>query len=114
MDGNKHLVKLLLSFEIKDPNSPTRYYLLFPWADGTLWNFWEINDAVERRTGLCEWMINECYHLASALNTFHNERRDQLPKFSDIKKNQHDLYGRHGDVKAENILWFSKGNQLVL
>ncbi|KAK8127360.1 hypothetical protein PG984_008468 [Apiospora sp. TS-2023a] len=113
-DENKHLVKLLLSFEIGGPNNQTRYFLLFPWADGTLWDFWRLNDAVERRTSLSKWMIEECHHLSSALNIFHNERKSQLPRFKDIKENQHDLYGRHGDIKAENILWFSKDDQLVL
>ncbi|KAK7926921.1 kinase-like protein [Apiospora marii] len=114
--GNEkeHLVKLLASFEIQSHGKGrTQYYLLFPWADGTLWDFWKLNDAVESRVNLSQWMSHQCYRLAKALQIFHNERKTQL-RFPDIEAEQQELYGRHGDIKAENILWFKKQSQLVL
>ncbi|KAK8042862.1 kinase-like domain-containing protein [Apiospora phragmitis] len=113
-DDNEHLVKLLASFEIRSYRTQrTNYYLLFPWADGTLWDFWKLNDAVDRRTNLSQWMSEQCYRLAKALQVFHNERKNQLrnPDFEQEKK---ELYGRHGDIKAENILWFERQSRLVL
>ncbi|KAK8080791.1 kinase-like protein [Apiospora hydei] len=64
-------------------------------------------------------MSDQCYLLASALQIFHNERKKQL-RLPDveIEADQKELFGRHGDIKAENILWFKKQSeeldQLVL
>ncbi|KAK8010284.1 kinase-like domain-containing protein [Apiospora arundinis] len=113
-DDNEHLVKLLTSFEIRSyRNKRTEYYLLFPWADGTLWDFWKLNDAMDKRANLSQWMSHQCYQLAKALRVFHNERRNQLQR-PEIEEESQELYGRHGDVKAENILWFAKQSRLVL
>ncbi|KAK7981515.1 kinase-like protein [Apiospora saccharicola] len=113
-NGNKHLVQLLVSFEIQSHGKdPPRYYLLFPWADGTLWDFWKLNDALDRRINLSQWMSDQCYRLAEALQIFHNERKKQF-RIPDDEAHQEELYGRHGDVKAENILWFKRQSRLVL
>ncbi|KAK6827638.1 kinase-like protein [Apiospora arundinis] len=113
-NDNEHLVKLLTSFEIQSyRNRRTEYYLLFPWADGTLWDFWKLYDAVEQRANLSQWMSNQCYRLAHALKVFHNERRSAW-QYPDIAEEQKELFGRHGDVKAENILWFKTKGRLVL
>ncbi|KAK8867724.1 kinase-like domain-containing protein [Apiospora arundinis] len=109
-NDNEHLVKLLTSFEIQRRGRPTEYYLLFPWADGTLWDCWKLNDAVDKRANLPQWMSHQCYQLAKALKVFHNERENQL-QHPDIEEDQRKLYGRHGDVKAENILWFKDQKQ---
>ncbi|KAK7955978.1 uncharacterized protein PG986_005200 [Apiospora aurea] len=117
-NDNEHLVKLLASFEIHS-NGQVQYYLLFPWADGTLWDFWKEHDEVECRFNLSKWMSDQCYLLANALQIFHNERRNQLRiPDGEIEEDQEELFGRHGDIKAENILWFKKQSeeldQLVL
>ena len=112
-EDKEHLVKLLSSFEIRSYHKKrTEYYLLFPWADGTLWDFWKLNDAMDKRANLSQWMSHQCYQLAHALKVFHNERRNQLRP--DMEEESKELYGRHGDVKAENILWFAKQSRLVL
>ncbi|KAK8119590.1 kinase-like protein [Apiospora kogelbergensis] len=106
---NQHLVKLLASFEIQSyRNTHTEYYFLFPWADGTLWDFWKLYNAVEQRANLSQWMSHQCYRLAEALQFFHNERNIAFmrPGVNDIEEGQKQLFGRHGDIKAENILWF--------
>ncbi|KAK8033510.1 hypothetical protein PG991_002908 [Apiospora marii] len=111
---NKHLVQLLVSFEIQSHGKgPPRYYLLFPWADGTLWDFWKLNDALDHRISLSKWMSDQCHRLAEALQIFHNERRKQF-RIPDDEAQQEELYGRHGDIKAENILWFKRQSRLVL
>lgn len=58
-------------------------------------------------------MAEQCYELAKALAVVHNERIRQFRKF-DIQENQQELYGRHGDMKASNILWFSKDDILTI
>ncbi|KAK3387900.1 kinase-like domain-containing protein [Podospora didyma] len=104
-----HLIKLLVSFEIQK-QSGTEYYLVFPWAQGTLWDFWKRFKGQHERVSLSIWMADQCYHLAKALQGVHNERDQHLRLIQDIDSTQHELYGRHGDVKAENVLWFGKDN----
>jgi hypothetical protein len=113
-DSNQSIVKLLATFEIRNKNGRTEYYLLFPWADGTLWDFWKFHDAVDSRNKLPQWMADQCHRLALALQSFHNERNDQLRQMPSSTENDIELFGRHGDIKAENILWFKKRNDLVL
>ncbi|KAK8065262.1 kinase-like domain-containing protein [Apiospora hydei] len=113
-NDNEHLVKLLASFEIRSSvTNRTQYYLLFPWADGTLWDFWKLNDVLDRGANLSKWMSDQCYRLASALQAFHNERKNQL-RFLNIENDNKELYSRHGNIKAENILWFKAQSRLVL
>lgn len=59
-------------------------------------------------------MAEQCLQLAIALQLVHNERDNQIGNFTDIAKDDHDLYGRHGDVKAENTLWFKIDDILVM
>lgn len=120
-DSSQSIVKLLATFEIRK-NSRIEYYLIFPWADGTLWDFWQIHDAINSRIMLPQWMADQCYRLALALQSFHNERENQLRELRSGMKNdtvngaenERELFGRHGDIKAENILWFERQNELVL
>ncbi|KAF7526380.1 hypothetical protein G7054_g10783 [Neopestalotiopsis clavispora] len=113
-DSNQNIVKLLATFEIRNENGPTKYYLIFPWADGTLWRFWELHDTVDSRSMLPPWMADQCYRLALALQSFHNERSNQLKQLPSGMENDTELFGRHGDIKAENILWFERQKELVL
>jgi serine/threonine protein kinase len=59
-------------------------------------------------------MADQCYKLAAALMYVHNEREHHLRWLEDVKEDEQDLYGRHGDVKAENILYFEKPDILVM
>jgi serine/threonine protein kinase len=44
----------------------------------------------------------------------HNERERHLQRLDDVMEHEHDLYGRHGDVKADNILYFERDDILVI
>lgn len=111
--GNQSIVKLLATFEIRK-NGRTEYYLIFPWADGTLWDFWKLHNEVASRNMLTQWMADQCHRLALALQSFHNERNNQLMELSSGAEKDTELFGRHGDIKAENILWFERRNDLIL
>jgi len=100
-----HLIKLLVTFQWRG-----QYYLLFPFADGNLLDFWKRHRTVEqlpRDLGLALWFSGQCLGLAEGLkmiHTFefrHGETLDILPD------EQEKIHGRHGDLKPENILWFS-------
>lgn len=113
-EDDQHLIKLLVSFEIRTDRERT-FYFLYPWADGNLWRFWESNDETETRRSLADWMALECYRLAQGLMHVHNERENGIRTMPSIPENEHELYGRHGDIKAENILWYRRQhNKLVI
>lgn len=106
METKNHLIQLLATFEVynRSPTHPT-YYMLFPWADGDLGDFWK------RYTGRYKpkdkkhlgWMVDQFYHLAKALQCVHNERGLALPQPVNPESNR---FGRHGDIKPKNFLYF--------
>jgi serine/threonine protein kinase len=113
-----HLIKLLVTFQVKHVSEQglesSTFYLLFPWAEGDLWHFWKMHQTLPVRISRCTWMAEQCHKLAAALMYVHNEREQHLRTLDDVKEEEHDLYGRHGDVKAENVLYFEKRNILVM
>ncbi|KAI0127539.1 kinase-like domain-containing protein [Xylariales sp. AK1849] len=95
--AHEHLVTLLATFTLR-----RRYYFLFPFADCALDQYWE-----ERQKILVwnkenvRWIAKQCSGLIAALDTIHDPEHLHLQ----VKK-----YGRHGDIKPDNILWFSSSN----
>jgi serine/threonine protein kinase len=112
-----HLIKLLVTFEIRqvsDERPRSTFYFVFPWAEGDLWNFWSMHQNPEERIARCLWMAEQCYELAAALMYVHNERQVHLKALEDVMEDEYDLYGRHGDVKAGNVLYFEGRDILVM
>jgi serine/threonine protein kinase len=83
-----HLITLLATFKYGN-----RYGLVFPKADANLRKFWEQRPSPHFDGPTVLWIVEQMTGIAHALSLIHN--------FS-----EEDLYGRHGDLKAENILWF--------
>lgn len=108
--SEKHLIKLLLTFQQGD-----RSYLVFDWADGNLQEFWD-QETINVSQFNNAWIVRQCHGLATALkrihglSTFQKEERKKNPN---SESDDHREYGRHGDIKAANILWFKdyKGNR---
>jgi serine/threonine protein kinase len=89
---HKHLIEHLAICE-----NGTRYYLIFPWADGgNLREFWEREDSRERTPELALWSLQQMLGLAGALKALHS------------------VNCRHGDLKPENILRFKEGGNGTL
>ncbi|KAE9367916.1 kinase-like protein [Stipitochalara longipes BDJ] len=85
---HKHLVEHLAICE-----NGSRYYVIFPWADGgNLRQFWEFEDSRERTPELVLWSLQQMLGLAGALMSLHS------------------VNCRHGDLKPENILHFKEGS----
>lgn len=87
-----HLVTLLATF-----SQAEYYHMIFPWAECDLDQYWE--DHPEPYPGdadLVRWLSRQCLGIMEAVSVIHN------PSYSTSEKQ----YGRHGDIKAENILWF--------
>ncbi|KAK3950584.1 kinase-like domain-containing protein [Pseudoneurospora amorphoporcata] len=106
-----HLIKLLVTFSVTEDDGSEVFYLLFPWAEGNLWKYWKAHE--QERLSQARWMAQQCYQLARALLCVHNEREQTL-QYYDVPAGKGELYGRHGDIKAENVLYFEADSTLVL
>ncbi|OAQ61687.1 kinase domain-containing protein [Pochonia chlamydosporia 170] len=103
-----HLIKLLLAFE-----HGTRKFLMFEWADGNLYDYWKGNAAPPEPTiEKCRWAAKQCLGLAAALGKIHGHDNLGDPSYSSDTPEKKDAegdekdWGRHGDIKPQNILWF--------
>ncbi|KAI0012557.1 protein kinase [Xylariaceae sp. FL0662B] len=112
--ANKHLIQLLATFEVLGAQGST-YYLLFDWAEGNLSRFWKEQEHLVGRKSHCKWMSEQCHEICLALQCVHNERLETLRSIdtSTLERDFHErafdvneLYGRHGDIKPDNLLWF--------
>ncbi|KAL4812881.1 kinase-like domain-containing protein [Aspergillus spinulosporus] len=95
-----HLIELLFTFRKKD-----KYHLVFPWADGNLKDYWERCPVPELTRDLLLWSLEQMAGIASGLASFH--------EFTN-PAHGHTRFGRHGDIKAQNILWFHAENVLKI
>ncbi|KAF4816354.1 putative cyclin-dependent serine/threonine-protein kinase [Colletotrichum siamense] len=117
-DAHPHLISLLATFERNDT-----FYLIFPWAGADLMTYWKSENptpAFDEATVI--WMAEQCKGLAEGLAQLHKyetglQEMSAIPKGERLAPNivlnggkdtgrPGPLYGRHGDIKPENILWF--------
>lgn len=90
-----HLVTLLATFTHR-----AQYHFLFPYADYALDQYWEKRrPKLDADIDTVRWVAKQCSGIMAALDTIH------------VPEHLHHLaekgYGRHGDIKPDNILWFS-------
>lgn len=100
-DNYPHLISLLAAYRHGDD-----YCLIFRWATSDLKALWKNRSpgpALDRVN--LHWMLSQCRGIASGLQKIHfyqttetrtRENRDDNPP----------IFGRHGDIKPENILLF--------
>lgn len=122
-------VGLVTSFEHRE-----RFHLLFRWADGgNLRNLWENNPTPNITHSWICWVAQQLHGLAHGLDGIHNTKLTQSevaavqPALQDSpispdfpqqlsptvnslapEDDEGKDYGRHGDIKPENILWFKQ------
>ncbi|KAF6818652.1 protein kinase domain-containing protein [Colletotrichum plurivorum] len=83
-------------------------YLVFEWADGNLEEFWKQRQ-VEPSPAATSWMAQQCWGITNAikrihgLTTWQKEERSANPNSEEMFVKD---WGRHGDIKPANILWF--------
>jgi serine/threonine protein kinase len=102
---HKHIVKLLATIALKG-GVAKQYYLLFPWADCDLLGYWKKIGKPKRDYGNLNWIVSQICGIIDAIAHIHN------PNIKNSKGEN--LYGRHGDIKPENVLWFNKDGKGVL
>ncbi|KAK7449987.1 protein kinase domain-containing protein [Colletotrichum acutatum] len=100
----KHLIKLLLTFQ-----HGNKLYLVFEWADGNLEEFWK-KKQVHASPSSTKWIAQQCRGIANAIKRIHGLSTWQKDERSSSSNSEEPFvkdWGRHGDIKPTNILWFS-------
>lgn len=111
--GNKtiphpHLVKLLATYECNGD-----FFLIFPCANCNLRNYWEERPTPQFDQEVVSWSLDQMRGIAQALNTVHNFKVTH-PRTADVNdrtppvEQGEELFGRHGDIKPENIIWYER------
>jgi serine/threonine protein kinase len=111
-EDHPHLISLLAAFRHGDD-----YCVIFRWArcdlktlwrDSAKWN-WD-PDPLSKPT--LQWMLEQCRGIASGLHRIHRYTRSETMADGHLAAPHNNIiYGRHGDIKPENILVFCKQNQ---
>lgn len=117
-DAHKHLISLLATYE-----QYGEFYLLFPWAEAHLQDYWKQNPKPDLSYEGVHWLAEQCSGIADGLIHIHRYETSLIKQRSTMKtagsqptaiqpKDRKEsfrvqrLFGRHGDIKPENILWF--------
>jgi serine/threonine protein kinase len=99
---HSNLIQLLATYRHKQ-----KYHLIFPMAQEDLRSFWSIRENPIPDKDAISWMLQQTRGIADGLSKIHNYNLS-----SDSKKDFPDAlgryYGRHGDIKPENILCFNQ------
>lgn len=102
-----NLIKLLATYEWRH-----QYYLVFPWADGNLLDFWERHPeplAPRRDINIVLWFSEQCLGLVEGMKMIHTwDKPDVGGQHDPFSFETHQTHGVHGDLKPENILWFKQ------
>ncbi|KAJ2990550.1 hypothetical protein NUW58_g2892 [Xylaria curta] len=87
----RHLVTLLTTFTHKN-----KRHFLFPWANCDLFSYWDTEKAEPRNRDGVRWLSKQLMGIVEAVQAIHCP-----PHLSH-------QYGRHGDLKPDNILWYKQ------
>jgi serine/threonine protein kinase len=114
--NHPHVVTLLATFRFNN-----RYYLLFPYADYNLRQYWKTTPIPDFSQATVCWILHQLKAITSALHTVHEYQatkelngtyRSMEPTESEASSSSSEdderVFGRHGDIKAENILLFAE------
>lgn len=111
-----HIIYLLASYTQYDA-----HYLILPLAETDLLGYWKDYGSETDRASKLIWLAKQCQGLAEGLSWIHrydtvsvdsllHHTSFPLQSLSVVgradDKDIRRLYGRHGDIRPENILWF--------
>lgn len=125
-ESHPHLISLLATYE-----QSNRFYLIFPWAESDLMKYWKVlNTKPSNAAETILWIAEQCRGISDGLVRIHQynssdlqdkeaQPNSRLLSPSDaLNRDNHESakrqFGRHGDIKPENILWFRDTHQGVL
>ncbi|KAE9364081.1 kinase-like protein [Stipitochalara longipes BDJ] len=93
---NNHLVTLLATLKYQN-----RFYFLFPYAEFDLDAYWESKERNPKMDNTTvRWVAKQCSGIMAGIDAIHEPQSVSLHGLVEKK------YGRHGDIKPGNILWF--------
>lgn len=119
-NAHPHLISLLATYE-----QFSKFHLVFPLAEADLQSYWKDkhpHPAMDHDTVL--WVAKQCHGISHGLSKIHrhntvNFNRLNYEEFQQISHDsgiqsltsnghlwQLQLFGRHGDIKPQNVLWF--------
>lgn len=112
-----HLIQLYATYQHE-----SKWHLIFPWANGNLRTFWKEIPQPELDGAIVKWSLNQMGGLADGLENVHtcpvkisltpggagNVRvlNEGATSITLSVETGEQWYGRHGDIKPENVLWF--------
>jgi serine/threonine protein kinase len=114
--NHPHLITLLATFKHQ-----RKYHLVFRYADANLRQYWKDRPSPPFDKATVLWSLKQMTGMAHALESIHNfsvqyplgvdgkVRLHKDAKPSADKKEK--VFGRHGDIKPENILWFQQSSE---
>ncbi|OTA91127.1 hypothetical protein M434DRAFT_356864 [Hypoxylon sp. CO27-5] len=94
-DVHPHIISVLSTFKHGD-----YYYLLFPWAECDLQKYFKVNPNPTPSLETVRWLSQQCLRIVEAVHLIHS------PPGQDNLQPEDRVVGRHGDIKAENVLVF--------
>lgn len=119
-NAHPHLISLLATYE-----QFSTFHLIFPLAEADLQSYWkEKNPRPSMDHDTVLWVAQQCYGISSGLSRIHRHKTVNFNRLNDgdFQQISHDsgvhsltntghvwqlqLYGRHGDIKPQNVLWF--------
>jgi serine/threonine protein kinase len=111
-----HLLQLLATYEQTTCTEGVKYHFIFPLADDNLRDYWDkrmpnpefdkptVFWAINQMTGITGGLLQVHVHTVSiSLGSKDGETMSVKPG--------EEWFGRHGDIKPENILWFSEDSE---
>ncbi|KAM7216465.1 hypothetical protein V8F06_008178 [Rhypophila decipiens] len=115
-----HVIPLFATYE-----QCGEYHLIMPWAECNLEQFWEapLPQPASSGSNILRWMAKQCLGIASALRQVqHHLTFSRSSLFGESAQSgssylgigpkklnttpRHAFFGRHGDIKPQNLLWF--------
>ncbi|KAL2063167.1 hypothetical protein VTL71DRAFT_6239 [Oculimacula yallundae] len=121
LKSHPHLIKLLATYKYEG-----KYHLMFPYANANLRKYWDDRPLPKWNRNVVLWSLRQMAGIASGLLLVHNFKVTiplvasqgpggvRMPKHVKLLvQDGEQWYGRHGDIKPENVLWFEtdRGNQ---
>jgi serine/threonine protein kinase len=122
--AHEHLVTLFATYELMKEVRP--FHLVFPWAEADLFHLWKQFPRPRRCADMETWISEQCVGLMAALQQLHrywtfstssmfaliSNTDSKITGLTTHKENDQKthqrrrIFGRHGDIKPNNILWF--------
>ncbi|KAF4976542.1 hypothetical protein FZEAL_6798 [Fusarium zealandicum] len=104
-----HLILLQLAF-----SHGRDYFMMFPWADGNLKQFWQTRRAYPSSPSKHVWFFNQCLGISRGLRKIHHlstqpkeiSNADNASPLAQSLRGGDKEWGRHRDIKPENTFWF--------